>query len=423
MRSARGGRGPADAFGGWQRRGEQGGDDRPDGAPHTGRREPERLARSGRDRGSSPVAAGPRGVDPRFERSVRRWLWAYPRRWRWARSDEVVGTLADLAGPGATRLDLRSGFGLVIHGLRTRRRMRPPLRHVARYALVNAPLPWQYRGWMADRIAGPLFNRGPLLGLAFYFFGFAVLRSYEGDAALADVVWAGALGLTCWVGPRDSVRRAEAARHLVGRPGEPPTPWDQRAAWVLRDRVTGRSLLPTFTLVVGTVAVGGVATAVILGPGPVAPLAGAAAVGAAGALRLVARWRRRVPVRPPQPARRLRVAGRSWWVSAWCWGAVAMTSPSSWPLSGLVPPPGRASMLLVPTALVLPSLVVGWILARRGPDDLAFVDVWRLLAGTGPLPVDALQRGVLPASWFSPEAAAGGSLAAPSSAPPTPGVA
>ena len=100
-----------------------------------------------------------------------------------------------------------------------------------------------------------------------------------------------------------------------------------------------------------------------------------------------------------------------------------MTSPSSWPLSALVPPPGRASMLLVPTALVLPSLVVGWILARRGPDDLAFVDIWHLLVSTGPLRVDALQRGVLPASWFSPEAAASGSLAAPSPAPPTPGIA
>ena len=72
---------------------------------------------------------------------------------------------------------------------------------------------------------------------------------------------------------------------------------------------------------------------------------------------------------------------------------------------------------------MLPSLVVGWILVRRGPGDLAFVDIWHLLVSTGPLPVDALQRGVLPASWLAPELAAGGSLAAPSPAPPTPGVA
>ncbi len=362
-------------------------------------------------------------VDPRFTRSVRRWLWAYPRRWRWARSDEVVGTLADMAPPGTTRLDLRSGLGLVVHGLATRRRMRPPLRHMARYALVNAPLPWPYRGWAADRIASPLFFRGPLLGLAFYFVGFAVLRGLDGDAPPIDLVWAGVLALTCWVTPRGALRRAEAARHLVGRPGEPPTPWDQRAAWVLRDRVAGRSLLPTLTLVAGTVALGGVASAVILGPGPLAPLAASAVVGAAGAVRLVARWRRRLPSRPSQPARRLLVAGRSWRVSAWCWGAVALGSPSSWPLTGLSAPAARASMVLIPTALVLPSLVVGWLLTRHGPDDLAVVDVWRLLVGVGPLRVDALQRGVVPAAWLLPEAGAAGAPIAPSPAPPTPGIA
>lgn len=362
-------------------------------------------------------------VDAAFERSVRRWLWAYPRRWRWARADEVVGTLADLAAPGATRLDLRSGLGLTVHGLGTRRRMRPPLRHVARYALVNAPLPWQYRGWVADRIGSPLFFRGPLLGLAVYFFVFAVLKADGGDAAPADMVWAGALALTCWVSPRDSLRRAEAARHLVGRPGEPPTPWDQRAAWVCRDRVTARSLLPTVALVTGTVALGGVASAVILGTGPLAALAASAVLGAAGAVRLATRWRRRVPLRSPQPARRLLAAGRSWRLSAWCWGAVALGSPSSWPLTSLVAPPGRASILLVPTALVLPSLVVGWLLARRGPDDLAMMDVWRLLVDTGPLPVDALQRGVVPAWEPPPEPGPVPLPGGPPLLPPTPGLA
>ncbi|OJV81188.1 MAG: hypothetical protein BGO37_17145 [Cellulomonas sp. 73-92] len=374
-------------------------------------------------RGPEEATADRAGIEPSFERSVRRWLWAYPRRWRWARADEVVGTLADLAGPGATRLNLRSGLGLVIHGLRTRRRMRPPLRHVARYALVNAPLPWQYRGWMADRIASPLFNRGPLLGLASFFFVFAVLRGHDGGATPVDLAWAGLLALTCWVTPRDAVRRAEAARHLVGRPGEPPTPWDLRAAWVLRDRVTGRSLLPTLTLVAGTVALGGVASAVILGTGPLAALAASAVLGAAGAVRLATRWRRRVPARPPQPARRLLAAGRSWRLSAWCWGAVALGSPSSWPLAGLVAPPGRASILLVPTALVLPSLVVGWLLARRGPDDLAMMDVWRLLVDTGPLPVDALQRGVVPAWEPPPEPGPVPLPGGPPLLPPTPGLA
>jgi hypothetical protein len=88
-----------------------------------------------------------------------------------------------------------------------------------------------------------------------------------------------------------------------------------------------------------------------------------------------------------------------------------------------VAPPGRASILLVPTALVLPSLVVGWLLARRGPDDLAMMDVWRLLVDSGPLPVDALQRGVVPAWEPPPEPGPVPLPGGPPLLPPTPGLA
>ena len=60
-------------------------------------------------------------IDPRFERSVRRYLRAYPRRWRLRRADEMVALLADLADPGATRVDVRTAAGLVRRGGRHER--------------------------------------------------------------------------------------------------------------------------------------------------------------------------------------------------------------------------------------------------------------------------------------------------------------
>ena len=84
--------------------------------------EPEADAR----RSAAPRRVGRRVMDPKFERSVHRYLRAYPRRWRLAKEAEVTAVLADLAGPGATRLDLRSAVGLVLSGSRTRHRERPP---------------------------------------------------------------------------------------------------------------------------------------------------------------------------------------------------------------------------------------------------------------------------------------------------------
>lgn len=352
--------------------------------------------------GPPPGGRAAGAVDPAFERSVRRWLWAYPRRWRLARADEVVGTLADLAGPGATALDRRSGLGLVVHGLATRRRMRPPFRFRMRYGWLNGTLPWQYRGWVADRIAGPFFNRGPLLGIAVYLLAFAALRVHNGDASPGELAWAGVYAVASFVTPRTRSRRQAAARHLVARPGEPPTPSDHRLVWIYRDRVTARSILPTVAAACGAVAVGAAALTAATASGRGAALAACLAVGVVAAGRLAVRWRRMVAARPAQPARRLLVAGPLWRAAVWCWSTFALVTAVPRATPGAGPGAGFAPIVLGGALVVLPSLVVAALLARRGPVDLAVVDVWRVF-GAGPLPVDALQRGAVPV-WQVPPA-------------------
>lgn len=93
----------------------------------------------------------------RLERSVRRWMNAYPRRWRVTFGDDLVGTALELAVPGQTRLTLRDGLAIVRAGWALRRREMPPLR-------VRVGWYWDGRGarthpehrpWMVDRIISP----------------------------------------------------------------------------------------------------------------------------------------------------------------------------------------------------------------------------------------------------------------------------
>ncbi|MBB2925462.1 hypothetical protein [Cellulomonas cellasea] len=92
-----------------------------------------------------------------FERSVGRWLRAYPRRWRRARGAEVTAVLADLAGPDARRVDTRTALGLVVAGLATRWREHPPPRAYLTYRLGgrHPGAPWD--AWLRDDVAGRLY--------------------------------------------------------------------------------------------------------------------------------------------------------------------------------------------------------------------------------------------------------------------------
>jgi hypothetical protein len=60
------------------------------------------------------------GGDPTLQRRYRRLLWAYPKAYRAARGDEIVGTLLDAARPGQRRPGVRESSGLLLGGLRTR---------------------------------------------------------------------------------------------------------------------------------------------------------------------------------------------------------------------------------------------------------------------------------------------------------------
>lgn len=94
---------------------------------------------------------------PAFERSVALWLHAYPRRWRRARAAEVTAVLADLARPGARRVDARTALGLVAGGLATRWREHPPPRAYLTYRLGGRHPGARWDGWLRDDVAGRLY--------------------------------------------------------------------------------------------------------------------------------------------------------------------------------------------------------------------------------------------------------------------------
>lgn len=92
----------------------------------------------------------------RRELSARLWLRAYPRRWRYAYGEDLVGTLVDLAGPDAATVRLRDGFSVLWAGWSLRLREHPPLLPWLRYRIVESDLPEQYRVWMIDDLLGRL---------------------------------------------------------------------------------------------------------------------------------------------------------------------------------------------------------------------------------------------------------------------------
>lgn len=92
-----------------------------------------------------------------FERSVRRWMNAYPRRWRVMFGDDLVATALELADPGQRRLGLREGLALVRGGWALRRRERPPLRvrMLTGFGRVSARDRAAHRAWIVDIALSP----------------------------------------------------------------------------------------------------------------------------------------------------------------------------------------------------------------------------------------------------------------------------
>ncbi|KQY21788.1 hypothetical protein ASD16_13905 [Cellulomonas sp. Root485] len=362
-------------------------------------------------------------IDPRFERSVRLWLRAYPRRWRLRRADEMVALLADLAAPGATRVDLRTAAGLVRAGWATRARTRPPLRHVLAYRLVDRRVPAQYRGWVRDDLEGACAPLRVLVNVAAVVLVVSVLLPLAtGDRPHAPSTGAVAvmLGMSIGLLSRGTWQlRTQARKHLVAEPGEEVTADTFLFGMVMRDRLTARGTAGMLAVAVGVVGLAALVSCLVaptrLGvegcgsgcfetvtdpragasPELLTALGVALLAGVLGSVLSARRLRRLVPARHPQHARRLvRPTVRHGMLI----GAISLIAIGIAWIEGT----GRADLFFsvvsaVGALLTLPALLMVWRAARSGPADLALVDVLRIArAGTVPS-VDTYQEGLVPA--------------------------
>lgn len=92
-----------------------------------------------------------------YEQRLRRALRWYPRHYRESRGEEIVATVLELRAPGADTVDRAELRGLVLGGLRTRLRERPPLWTWAGYRLLGSRVPHRYRMWVRDDALGRWF--------------------------------------------------------------------------------------------------------------------------------------------------------------------------------------------------------------------------------------------------------------------------
>ncbi|MBD8057655.1 hypothetical protein IC607_01565 [Cellulomonas sp. JH27-2] len=156
------------------------------------------------------------GEGASFDRSVRFWLRAYPRRWRAVRADEVVEVLTDLAGPDVRRGGARTAVGLVAAGVAARWRMRPPTRVVARCRLLGLRPPAAYDPWLRDDLDGIFYNvreliwRSPFLAVLV-----AILQIWQSPPWFVGLAAAVALGLVS-----DELTRRRLRRHYFDTPSE-----------------------------------------------------------------------------------------------------------------------------------------------------------------------------------------------------------
>lgn len=353
------------------------------------------------------TAQGAQPVDE-FERSARFWLRAYPVRWRAVRGDELVGVLRDLAGPDATRLPLREGLGLLRAGWATRWRDGPPIGTRLAYRWLERPIPPRYREWARDDIDGRWFDTrqtavAPLAALAAFWL-VNDLRGRSTDLAFV-VVLAAILPVTLWFDllrpARDPYRTRAVNRHLIPRAGEPTTGFVQ--TWGTRPRVGARLGTTLACVALGLGAALWTAVALVAPRGPaivscppepdslvcvtlgsspwhpqrwVALGAVAVVLGLVLAQRAGRRTARLLDRRPVQPYR-----------------VVVNRAPGLVTLLALVVPlagwqarleaTGQWVAVVSPCAaavclLMLPGAIVAARVARRGPHDLALVDLWQI---------------------------------------------
>ena len=370
---------------------------------------------------------------PRFERSVAFWLRAYPRRWRAVRGAEVQALAADLAAPGATRLDARSAAGLVVGGWATRWRTRPPWRVYLLYSGFERRIPPRYRAWAADDLEGRFYG----LRLALRGPGAAILamvltqRILRGGANWAFVGLFAALSAVLWLTIGRWRVEQSRRRHLVPQYGEAVVDGSRGYDWAPRERVSARAGTAT-TLVVAAVLAPTAVVAWLTAPrrfatvacdygdgcfettslarqGAVGPVVGGLLVAlvVGGAAAWLASWRlhRLVRVRPFQPARQVVGLGLRRAAATIVGVGLALADLAA-EAAGRIDLWAATAVALVAVAL-LPACAVTWRFAARGPANLAWSDVRRIV-WTGRLPaVDQHVTALVPVVVARSAAAAG----------------
>lgn len=331
------------------------------------------------------MTGAPAGVDPRFARSVRRWLSAYPREWRDARTEEVTSLLEDLVGAGAHRVGLRAGLPLLWSGLATRRRRRPPLRIVLDYRILNRPVPARYRSWVRADLTDPwrplwegawrLLSVAPCVAML----GATADSAPEVLGSLAFVLAFAAVACAL----DGTYRRRAAERHLLPGAGEQQRPGDARHAVVLRDRALALPAVDSAARALVVLAAGSAVCLAVAAPGT-GPGAGAVVVVGCGALlgTLLVRLARRrwalLDAPPPQPGRRV-VRPTTGALAAPPLGAAAVVGLAA---STVAAGDERAVVATLALALVAASApVLLWSRRRlRARPRLVAVDVLRAVA-------------------------------------------
>lgn len=266
-------------------------------------------------------------VDPTFDRSVAFWLRAYPRRWRAQRGGEVTAVLADIAGPGAHRLDAAAAFGLVRGGWATRWREHPPLGVYLGYRLNNRPIPEDFREWARDDIEGPWFpaRRGIWASWSFVVSGtlFAVLLS---PSWLWFTLLLGVVAGACML--PDRMRSAAVRRHLALRAGERIVPGALIEGLGPRRRRGARGALGAAGWVLAVV--GGVGLSTVWARPPMLLATAAAAVVGLALVPLVRhRLRQLITACPPQPHRDLVTRSPRAWAGSIAAAAVVVVCLAS----------------------------------------------------------------------------------------------
>ena len=195
-----------------------------------------------------------------FARSVGFWIRAYPRRWRAVRGSELAGLLVDLAAPGARGVGARTAFDLVLGGLATRWRGRPPLHVWLLYRLFDRRIPSGYRGWAQDDIHGVTFPVRRALGYGWWWFGW-MLTQAEWSTTLA-LLGVGYLAVASVAWP-DYVRRQHLLKHVAPQPGEPLVEGGLVTRPVPRRRLAAGVALRLFAGACAVVAVAGSVTTLL----------------------------------------------------------------------------------------------------------------------------------------------------------------